>query len=99
MLVATVSILDAAVARWFLVFLAPPGAAVLPPVSVDIPPALLTCVLLVVAIVRDWRLHGRPHQAYVVGLGALLAIKFLQVPLSATALWHTVAGGVLALAG
>ena len=99
MLVATISILDAAVARWFLVFLAPPGAAGPPPVGADVPPALVTCVLLVVAIVRDWRARGRPHPAYVAGLGTLLAIKLLQVPASATALWHAVARGVLALAG
>lgn len=99
MLVATISILDAAVARWFLVLLAPPGSVGPPPVSVDVPPALVTCILLVIAIARDWRVRGRPHPAYVIGLGALVAIKFVQVPLSATAFWQTVAGGVLALAG
>lgn len=99
MLVATISILDAAVARWFLVLLSPPGAVGPPSVGVDVPPALLTCVLLIVAIVRDWRVGGRPHPAYLVGLGALVAMKLIQIPLSATPLWHAVAGGVLALAG
>jgi len=99
MLLATISILDATVARWFLVFLAPPGSAGPPPVMADVPPALLTCVLLVVAIVHDWRLRGRPHPAYLVGGGVLVALKFFQLPLSTTALWHAMARGVLALAG
>lgn len=99
MLVATISILDAAVARWFMVFLAPPGPPGPPPVTVDVPPALLVCTLLIVGIVHDWRQRGRPHPAYLVGGGTLLALKWLQLPLSTTAAWHTVAGGVLALAG
>jgi len=99
MLVATVSILDAAVARWFLVFLAPAGAAGPPPVAVDVAPALVTCSLLVIAMLRDWRLAGRPHPAYLVGGGVLVALKFLQLPLSETAAWQAVAGAVLALAG
>ncbi len=99
MLVASISILDAAVARWFLVLLAPPGAVGPPPVRVDVAPALVTCVLLVSAIIRDWRVRGRPHPAYLIGLVALLTIKLAQMPLSTTAVWHSVAGGVLALAG
>jgi hypothetical protein len=99
MLVATVSILDAAVARWFIVFLAPPGPPGPPPVMVDVPPSLLTCALLIVGIVHDWRQRGRPHPAYLVGGGSLLALKLLQLPLSTTAAWHAVAGRVLALAG
>jgi hypothetical protein len=100
MLVATISILDAAVARWFLVFLAPPGAAAAPPpVMADVPPALLTCLLVLVAIVRDWRAVGRPHPAYLLGGGVLLGLKIVQVPLSAMEAWRRVAGGVLALMG
>ena len=55
MLLAAVSILDAAIARWFLTFLAPPGPPGPPPVPVTIPPAFVAYLLLVVAIVRDWR--------------------------------------------
>ena len=55
MLLAAISILDAAVARWFLTFLAPPGPAGPPPVPVTIAPALVACLLLVAAIVFDWR--------------------------------------------
>lgn len=98
MLLASISILDAPIARWFLTFLAPPGTPGPPPVVVDIPPALVACILLIIAIVFDWRTRGRPHQVYLLGGGALLALKFLQVPISATSLWHSIAGWILSLA-
>ena len=97
-LLAGVSILDAAVARWFLTFLAPAGPPGPPPVAVTILPALVASLLLVVAIVRDWRTHGRPHPAYVYGGAALRGVKVLNWPISATAAWHSFAGGILALA-
>jgi hypothetical protein len=98
MLLAGISILDAAVARWFLTFLAPPGAVGPPPVAVTVPPALVAYLLLVVAIVFDWRTRGRPHPVYVTGGIVLVALKLLNLPLSATAAWHSFAGGLLALA-
>jgi len=98
MLLASISLLDAAVARWFIVFLAPPGAVGPPPVPVTIAPALVAYLLLVVAIVFDWRSHGRPHPVYVYGGLALVAIKLLNWPISATPAWHALAGGILALA-
>ncbi len=98
MLLAAISILDAAVGRWFLTFLAPAGAVGPPPVQVTIVPALTAYLLLVVAIVRDWRVEGRPHPVYVYGGLALVAIKLLNWPVSATAAWHAFAGGILALA-
>jgi hypothetical protein len=98
MLLAGISLLDAAVARWFLTFLAPPGAVGPPPVPVTIGPAFVAYLLLVVAIVFDWRTSGRPHPVYVYGGVALIAIKLLNWPISTTTAWHSLAGGVLALA-
>ncbi len=97
MLLATISLLDAAVARWFLTFLAPPGPPGPPPVIVTLPPSLVAYLLLAVAIVFDWRTRGRPHPVYVFGGAALVALKVLNLPLSATPFWHSLAGGVLAL--
>jgi hypothetical protein len=65
MLLAGISLLDAAVARWFLTFLAPPGPMGPPPVEVTILPALVAYLLLVAAMVFDWRQWGRPHPVYV----------------------------------
>jgi hypothetical protein len=98
MLLAGISILDAAVARWFLTFLAPPGPPGPPPVPVTIAPALVACLLLVVAIVADWRTRGRPHPVYIYGGAALVAVKLLNWPISMTPAWHSLAGGILALA-
>lgn len=98
MLLAAVSILDAAIARWFLTFLAPPGPPGPPPVPVTIAPAVVASLLLVVAMVRDWRTEGRVHPVYIYGTFALLAVKVLNWPISETAAWHSFAGGILALA-
>jgi hypothetical protein len=95
MLLATISILDAAVARWFLTFLAPPGP---PPVPVTIAPAVVACLLVVVAVVFDWRTRARPHPVYSYGGAALAAVKLLNWPISITPAWHSFAGGILALA-
>ena len=98
MLLAGISLLDAAVARWFLTFLAPPGPLGPPPVPVTIAPALVAYLLLVAAMVFDWRTRGRPHPVYVYGGIALVAVKLLNWPISTTPLWHSFAGGILALA-
>jgi hypothetical protein len=98
MLLAGISILDAAVARWFLTFLAPPGPVGPPPVPVTIPPAFVAYLLLVVAIVFDWRTRGRPHPVYVYGGLALIAVKLLNWPISVMPAWHAFAGGILTLA-
>ncbi|MFH1342559.1 MAG: hypothetical protein ABIL01_15360 [Pseudomonadota bacterium] len=98
MLLAGISLLDAAVARWFLTFLAPSGAIGPPPVFITIPPAFVAYLLLVVAVVHDWRTRGRPHPVYVYGGIALIAVKLLNWPISTTAAWHSFAGGILAMA-
>src|SRR2546429_3064198 len=98
MLLAGISLLDAAVARWFLTFLAPPGPLGPPPVPVTIPPAIVAYLLLVVAMVFDWRTRGRPHPVYVYGGLALIAVKLLNWPISITPLWHSFAGGIMAMA-
>lgn len=98
MLLAGISVLDAAVARWFLTFLAPAGPAGPPPVAVTIPPAFVAYLLLVVAMVHDWRTRGRPHPVYVIGGIALITMKLLNLPISETQAWHVFAGSLLAMA-
>ena len=98
MLLAGISILDAAVARWFLTFLAPPGPPGPPPVPATIAPAFVAYLLLVVAIVFDWRRRGRPHPVYIYGGIALVALKLLNLPISMSSGWHHFAGSILAFA-
>jgi hypothetical protein len=65
---------------------------------VTIVPSLVACLLLVPAMVFDWRSRGRPHPVYVFGGAALIAVKVLNLPISASSWWHAFAGGILALA-
>lgn len=96
---AAISILDAPIARWFMVLLAPPGASGPPAVAVDLGPAAITVLLLGLAMLLDWRRDGRIHRAYVVVTAALVILKLAQVPLSQTGAWHAVAGWTMALGG
>jgi hypothetical protein len=61
-------------------------------------PALVAYLLLVAAIVFDWRTRGRPHPVYLFGGAALIAVKVLNLPISTSTWWHSFAGGILALA-
>jgi hypothetical protein len=102
MLVATISMLQAAVGRWFLVFLAPaplPGARLAPPppVAVSLGAGVLVDLLIVAAMIHDRRTSGRVHPAYWMAGGAVLAVQLLRVPLSTTAAWTTMASGLLAV--
>ncbi len=99
MLVAAISVLDAPIARWFLTFLAPEAPAGPPPVAVDIGPSLVALLLLSIPMVGDWRRRGSVHQAYWIGATTYLMWKLLQVPLSATSLWASIAGWIMRLAG
>lgn len=107
MVLATANLLPAAVARLFGVVLAPPNSgrpsfALVAnenlAFTVGLAAALVVDLLIVVAIVRDWRTRGRPHAAYVIGLACMLLVQVLRKPFAHTALWHWITGGLLALA-
>jgi hypothetical protein len=96
MLVATVSLLQAAVGRLVLVFLAPSalgGGPVVspPPVFVTIIPGLVSDLLIVAAMVHDRTTIGRVHPVYWIAGGALVAQQVLRVPLSTTPAWTQIA--------
>lgn len=102
MLVATASILDAAIARWFLTFLAPPptpGSSPVPPVGVTIPPALLADLFIIAGIVHDWRARGKPHPTYLIAGCAVLIQQLLRIPVSTTAAWDSVAIWLMHVSG
>ena len=104
MILATLSLLQAAMARVFfalIVGVGPglrPGIGPPPPLAIGIVPSLLLEIIIIVGMVHDWRTRGRPHPVYVYGGIALLAVKLLNWPISTTAAWHSFAGGILALA-
>lgn len=96
MLCASISILPPAVARVLFVLFAHSGAArpgLAPPplnvVELALAPGLAVDLLVVVAIVRDWRARGRPHPAYLVGASYIIAMQVLRIPLSTTTFWYS----------
>jgi hypothetical protein len=101
LLVATVAILEAPIARWFLVFLAPAGVDPLapPPVSIGLMPGLVGDLLIITAMIYDWRTRGRPHPAYLIAGGALLVLQFVREPVSATQAWSTIAAWLISVGG
>ena len=113
MLSATAVLLDAAIARPFIVYLVmggrpPPfggnvGIAGFnmppPPVMGVLPPALLALLFIVVGMARDWRVLGKVHPAYWWAGGFALSVQLLKIPLSDTTLWHNFARSLVSLAG
>lgn len=102
LLVATVTILQAAVGRVLTLLLAPPlppGAiAQPPPVATSIGGSLLTDLLIVAAMLHDHRVNGRIHPAYWYAGAAVLAVQLLRVPVSALPAWHATVDALAALA-
>jgi hypothetical protein len=101
MMLLMIGMMTPAIARVFITLFAPPGAAAAgpPPAFVSLPPSLVADMLLVGAIVRDWRVVGRPHPVYVYGGLALLAQQLLVVPVSYTGWWLHIARAYQNLAG
>jgi len=103
LLLGTIALLDAPIARWFLVFLAPPvpagQIAPPPPLFITIPPALIADVLLVVAMAYDWRTRGRPHPVYLIGGAALLAYQITRPLIGESPIWQSIAAAIGGLGG
>lgn len=107
MLVATISMLDAPLARLYFYFVTfhrhmpvPVGLPPHPPVLRGITPwEIALDVYLVVLILYDWRTRGRPHPATLYGAGAIVLLELLEAPISHTMAWHGIAGWIVALAG
>jgi hypothetical protein len=99
MLLAMIPLMHAAMARIFMTAFAPVNAKGPPPVFVSIPPALFVDLLIVVAIIYDWRTRGRPHAVYLVGGTVLLLVQLVSAPLSTTSTWLSIATWVESLAG
>jgi hypothetical protein len=94
-----VPLAHAATARVFMTAFAPADAKGPPPVFVSVPPGMLVDLLVVAAIVFDWRTRGRPHPVYLVGGAVLMVVQLCAVPVSGTETWMSVARWVESLAG
>jgi hypothetical protein len=94
-----IGMMTPAIARVFLTLFAPPGAVGPPPPFVALPPSIAADLFLVVAVVRDWRLLGRPHPVYLFGGAALVAQQLLTGPIGSSSAWVHIAKAFASLAG
>jgi hypothetical protein len=97
MMLATISILQAPLGRFFFLAVegggpgARPGAIAPAPVAATIGAGLIVAALIVAAVVYDWRKRGRPHPVYAIGGPAVVAVELIRVPLSTSPAWLAVA--------
>ncbi len=101
MFVLMTGLMIPAIARVFIAVLAPPGAqdGAPPPAWVSIPPGLVAYVLIVAAMLYDWRTRGRPHKVYVYGGLAVVSANIAAVLISGTPAWMNTAKFLQSLGG
>jgi hypothetical protein len=99
LLIATASLLPAAIGRWFALFLAPPNAVpgAPPPAIVTLAPNILADLFIVGGMIYDRRTRGRVHPVYWIAGGALLVVEVVRIPLSGTGAWLRVTDWLVAL--
>ncbi len=105
MLLATMSLLQAAIARVFFVLITGggpglrPGLGEPPPLSIGLVPGLITEFLIVAGIVYDWRTRGRPHPVWLIGAAVMTAVIVLRGPFGGTPAWLAFADTLAHFAG
>jgi hypothetical protein len=105
MLLATITLLQAAMARIFFVLITGggpglrPGLGPPPPLVIGLVPSLITELLIVAGLIYDWRTRGRPHPVWIIGAAVTTAVILLRGPLGSTHGWLTFADGLARIAG
>lgn len=105
MLVATTALLQAAVARFFFLAAtgggpgARPGLGPPQPIESTMIAGVLVEMLIVAAMVHDWRSYGRVHPAYLWGLGVTMAVHLLRPVIGYTEAWYRFADFLIAFGG
>lgn len=105
MIIGTVCLVQAALARVFFLISTGggpgmrPGLAPTPPVSVAAVPALLLELIIVAGMIRDWRVLGRVHPAWIVGFVAITSFELVRLPISTSAAWLGFADWAAHIAG
>jgi hypothetical protein len=85
------------VARPFLTWIYPVKST--PPVWINVPVSWFSYLLIVAAMIYDWRTRGRVHPVYLIALPVLMFLAWVVIPISETGAWHGFAKGYLQLAG
>ncbi len=97
---ASVPLLQAAVARWFQVALAPPGTVGPPPVFVAIPPGILVWLTFFVPLfLHDRRTLGHVHPVSKGVSAATMAVILIPLVLGPSAVWAAFTSAFAGLAG
>ena len=105
MLLATISLLQAAMGRIFFVLITGggpglrPGLGPPPPMSIGVVPSLILELVVVAGIVHDWRTRGRPHPVWLIGAAVTTAVILLRGPFSGTSTWLALADALAHFAG
>ena len=100
MLMATVAVLNAPIARPLLTWVWPlSGPTDVPPVWINVPACWLSYLLIVAAMLYDWRTRGKIHNVYLIALPVLVVLAYAVIPISETQAWHTIARNYALLAG
>lgn len=94
MLVASAGILQAPLARFFFLAATGGGPGLRPglgppqPIERTFGPGILIGLLIVAALVHDWRSRGRVHPAYWWGFGSWVAVMVLRPVVGYSDAWH-----------
>lgn len=93
MILATLSLLQAAMGRIAFVLVTGggpglrPGLGEPPPLAIGLLPSLVPELLIVAGIVYDWRTRGRPHPAWLIGATVITAVVVLRGIAATTPAW------------
>lgn len=104
-LLATIMLLEAAMARVFFVIATGggpgvrPGLGPPPSVAMAIVPSLLLEALVIAGCIRDWRVRGRPHPVWIIGGVLYAAVVLARVPFSMSAPWLHFANALIHIGG
>jgi hypothetical protein len=97
MILATLSLLQAAVARVFFVIFTGggpglrPGLGPPPPLAIGLVPSLIPELLIVAGMIYDWRTRGRPHPAWLTGAVVITMVVVLRGMVANTSSWLAIA--------
>ncbi len=95
---AAVPLLQAPIARWFQVALAPPGAVGPPPVEVVIAPTIVVVLAFYIPLyLHDKRSIGRLHPASAAVIAVSTFMMLLPVVLGPTSFWISITDVIAAL--
>jgi len=105
MLLATISLLQAAMGRIFFVLATGggpglrPGLGPPPPLIIGLVPSLILELMILIGITYDWRTRGRPHRVWVIGAIITTAVILLRGPIAETNAWLAIAERLAHVAG